>query len=83
MTGHPRPPARRDAEAQVTLATASSEAIKKVAETIGANDTPMAYLIAEKYIRMMEKMTTSANSKFVMIPSDIQETVRGLLGRGK
>jgi regulator of protease activity HflC (stomatin/prohibitin superfamily) len=75
--------ARRDAEAQVMLATASSEAIKKVTETIGDKDGPMAYLLGEKYIRMLEKMTTSPNGKFVIIPADIQETVRGLLGKGK
>ncbi len=73
--------ARRDAEAQVTLATASSEAIKKVTDVIGERTGPMAYLLSEKYIKMLEKMTTSANSKFVVMPSDIQETVRGLLGK--
>jgi regulator of protease activity HflC (stomatin/prohibitin superfamily) len=73
--------ARRDAEAQVMLATASSEAIKKVTETIGDKDGPMAYLLGEKYIKMLEKLTTSANSKFVLIPADIQDTVRGLVGK--
>ncbi|MDR3424379.1 MAG: SPFH/Band 7/PHB domain protein [Alphaproteobacteria bacterium] len=75
--------ARRDAEAQVTLATASSEAIKRVAETIGDRDGPMAYMLGEKYIKMLEKMATSANGKFVLIPADIQETVRGLIGKIK
>ncbi len=73
--------ARRDAEAQVTLATASSEAIKKVTETIGERTGPMAYLLSEKYIKMLEKMTASQNSKFVLIPADIQEAVRGLIGK--
>jgi len=73
--------ARRDAEAQVTLATASSEAIKRVAETIGDKDAPMAYLLGEKYIRMLEKMTDTPNGKFVLIPADIQDTVRGLIGK--
>jgi len=75
--------AKRDAEAQVTLANASAEAIKLVTETLGDRDGPMAYLLGEKYIRMMEKMTASPNSKFVVMPSDIQDTVRGLLGRNK
>jgi len=75
--------AKRDAEAQVTLATASAEAIKRVTETLGDRDGPMAYLLGEKYIRMLEKMTASQNSKFVVLPSDIQDTVRGLLGKGK
>jgi regulator of protease activity HflC (stomatin/prohibitin superfamily) len=75
--------ARRDAEAQVTLATASAEAIKRVTETLGERETPMMYLLGEKYIRMMERMTTTPNGKFIIIPADIQETVRGLLGRAK
>jgi regulator of protease activity HflC (stomatin/prohibitin superfamily) len=75
--------ARRDAEARVMLATASSEAIKRVTETIGDKDGPMAYLLGEKYIAMLEKLTVSANSKFVLIPADIQDTVRGLLSRAK
>lgn len=73
--------AKRDADAQVTLAIASSEAIKRVTETIGDKEGPMAYLLGEKYIRMLEKMSVSANGKFVLIPADIQDTVRGLLSR--
>lgn len=73
--------ARRDAEAQVTLATASSEAIKKVAETVGDRDGPMLYLLGERYIQMMGKMADSANSKLVVLPADIQETARGLIGK--
>ncbi|MFA4994468.1 MAG: SPFH domain-containing protein [Bdellovibrionales bacterium] len=75
--------ARRDSEARVMLATASSEAIKRVTETIGDKVGPMSYLLGEKYIGMLEKLTTSANSKFVLIPADIQDTVRGLLSRTK
>jgi regulator of protease activity HflC (stomatin/prohibitin superfamily) len=75
--------ARRDAEAQVMLAEASSEALRKVAESLGERDGPMAYLLGEKYIKMLEKMSTSANGKFVIVPADIQEAVRGLISRAK
>jgi regulator of protease activity HflC (stomatin/prohibitin superfamily) len=75
--------ARRDAEARVMLATASSEAIKRVTETIGDKEAPMAYLLGEKYIAMLEKMAGTANGKFVLIPADIQDAVRGLLSRSK
>ncbi|MCL2474184.1 MAG: SPFH/Band 7/PHB domain protein [Alphaproteobacteria bacterium] len=73
--------ARRDAEAQVTLAKASAEAIQRITETIGTGGAPMTYLLGEKYIRMMEKMSDSSNSKLVIVPADIQETVRGFFGR--
>ena len=73
--------AKRDAEAQITLATASSEAIRKVTETIGSGGAPMTYLLGEKYIKMLEKMSDSDNSKLVIVPADIQETVRGFFGK--
>ncbi len=75
--------AKRDAEAQVTLAQASSEAILKVANAIGDRDGPMVYLLGEKYIKMLEKMSGTANGKFVLIPADIQDAVRGFISRGK
>lgn len=75
--------ARRDAEAQIMLAEASSSAIKKVTEAIGEKDGPMSYLLGEKYIRMLEKLAGTENGKFVILPADIQETIRGFMGRGK
>ncbi|MDD3028745.1 MAG: SPFH/Band 7/PHB domain protein [Alphaproteobacteria bacterium] len=75
--------ARRDAEAQVTLAQASSEAIRKVADAIGDQDGPMSYLLGEKYIKMLEKMSETQNGKFVVIPSDIQSAVQGVLSKAR
>jgi len=73
--------ARLQAEAQVTLAEASAEAIKRVAAAIGQEDAPMRYLLGEKYIAAMGNLAKSDNAKTVIIPADIQETLRGLLGR--
>jgi regulator of protease activity HflC (stomatin/prohibitin superfamily) len=75
--------ARRDAEAQVTLAEASSEAIKRVAQAIGDRDTPMLYLLGEKYIGALAKMGESDNAKLVVLPADLQESLRGLFSRLK
>jgi len=75
--------AKRDAVAQVTLADSSAEAIKKVALAVGTNDTPMLYLLGEKYIHAMDKIATSQNSKIVVLPADLQEAVRGLFAKGK
>jgi regulator of protease activity HflC (stomatin/prohibitin superfamily) len=73
--------ARRDAEAQVTLAEASSEAIKRVAQAIGDRDTPMLYLLGEKYITAITHLAGSDNAKMIVLPADVQEAVRGVLGR--
>ena len=75
--------ARLQADAQVTLAEASAEAIKRVASAIGTEDAPMRYLLGEKYIGAMGRLAESENAKTVLLPADIQETLKGLLGRAK
>jgi regulator of protease activity HflC (stomatin/prohibitin superfamily) len=73
--------ARRDAEAQVTLAEASAEAIKRVTQAIGDQEAPMRYMLGEKYIMAMSKLAASENAKTILIPGDLQETLRSVLGR--
>ncbi|HQR02492.1 MAG: SPFH/Band 7/PHB domain protein [Proteobacteria bacterium] len=75
--------ARLQAEAQVTLAEASAEAIKRVTAAVGEREAPMRYLLGEKYIVAMGALANSANTKTIVIPADIQETLRGLLGRAQ
>ncbi|HZX32725.1 MAG TPA: SPFH domain-containing protein [Rhodocyclaceae bacterium] len=73
--------AKRDANAQVMLAEASAEAIRRVTAAIGNEPGPMLYLLGEKYIASLEKLGQSPASKVVVMPADLQETLRGLLGR--
>jgi regulator of protease activity HflC (stomatin/prohibitin superfamily) len=73
--------AQRDANATVTLAAASAEAIKRVTAAIGEQEGPMRYMLGEKYITAMAKIAESPNAKTILLPADIQETVRGLLGK--
>jgi regulator of protease activity HflC (stomatin/prohibitin superfamily) len=73
--------AKRDAVAQVTLAEASARAIQKVAEAMGREEAPLYYLLGEKYIHGMTELASSHNSKIVLLPADIQDSLRGLLGR--
>lgn len=73
--------ARRDAEAQVTLAEASAEAIRRVARAIGNEDAPMRYMLGERYMSAMGKLAESPNAKTVVLPADIHEALRGILGR--
>ena len=68
--------AKRDANAQVALATSSAEAIRRVKESIGESSAPVMYLLGEKYINSLEKLGASSNSKFVVLPSDIQEAIK-------
>ncbi|WP_153110177.1 SPFH domain-containing protein [Propionivibrio limicola] len=70
--------AKRDAEAQIMLADASSQAITKVTSSFGENELPMLYLLGEKYIASMGKLAESDNAKIVLLPADLQNTLRGL-----
>lgn len=72
--------AKRDGVAQVTLAQASAAALSKISEAVGSEPTPVLYLLGERYINAMEKLATSDNAKTVVLPADIQQTLRGLLG---
>jgi len=73
--------AKRDAVAQVTLAESSAQAIQKVTAAVGDRDGPMLFLLGEKYIQALDKLGTSGNSKIVVMPADLQEALRGILGR--
>ena len=73
--------AKRDADAQVMLAEASAEAIRRVTTAIGTEPGPMLYLLGEKYITALERLGEAPGSKLVVMPADLQETLRGLLGK--
>ncbi|MBI3069646.1 MAG: SPFH/Band 7/PHB domain protein [Betaproteobacteria bacterium] len=73
--------AKRDAVAQVTLAQSSAQAIQKVTEAVGDRDLPALFLLGEKYILALDKLAASGNSKIVLLPADLQEALRGILGR--
>lgn len=74
--------AKRDAEAQITLAEGSAQAITKVTQAIASGqDLSLMYLLGEKYITGMTKLAESGNSKVVLLPADIQDTIKGLMGR--
>ncbi|MCE6005354.1 SPFH domain-containing protein [Acinetobacter junii] len=72
---------RRDAEAQVVLAEASEKAINMVTNAVGDKEIPVAYLLGEQYVKAMQDMAKSNNAKTVILPADVLNTIRGLMGR--
>jgi len=72
---------KRAAEAQVVLANASRAAIQKVSEAIQGNELPVTYLLGEKYIEAIKNLSTSQNSKVVVLPADLPAAIRGLLNK--
>jgi regulator of protease activity HflC (stomatin/prohibitin superfamily) len=76
--------AKRDAEAQVMLAEASAQAIQKViAATSTGSDTPLLYLLGEKYIKSLSQLASAPNAKTVLLPADLRDTLRGILGSAR
>ncbi|RTL33820.1 MAG: SPFH/Band 7/PHB domain protein [Rhodocyclaceae bacterium] len=71
---------KRDANAQVMLAEASAEAIRRVSAAVGAETAPMLFLLGEKYIASLERLGSSESARVVVLPADLQEAVRGLIG---
>lgn len=71
----------RDAEAQVVLAKASQEAIEMVTQAVGDKEIPVAFLLGEQYVKAMQDMAKSNNAKTVVLPADVLQTIRGIMGR--
>ncbi len=72
--------AKLEATAQVALSEASAQAIKNVSEAIEDKELPTMFLLGDRYINTLEKMTMSPNSKFVVYPADLQGAIKGMLG---
>ena len=75
--------AKRDATAQVTLAEASAESIRRVTASLGSEPAPMMYLLGEKYIAAMRKLGESPNAKVVVLPADLQDALKGLFAKSR
>ncbi len=72
--------AEREAKAQITLANASAEAIRVISENIKDKELPAMFLLGDRYINSLDKMSQSQNSKFVIYPADLQGAIKGMLG---
>jgi regulator of protease activity HflC (stomatin/prohibitin superfamily) len=67
-----------EAQAKVLLANANQQAIQKVSEAIQSNELPVMFLLGEKYVDAIKGLSTSANSKVVVLPADIPAALRGI-----
>ena len=69
--------------AQVTLAEASAESIRRVTVSLGEQQLPMMYLLGEKYVAALGKLGESPNAKIVVLPADLQDAVAGIFARAQ
>lgn len=72
--------ARRDAEAQKVAAEASAEAIRMISEAVKENNTSATFLLGDRYIQALQKVSDSGNSKIVLLPGDVVSAVKALVG---
>ena len=72
--------AKLEAQAQIALANASAQAMEMIANATDGKELPAMFLLGDRYISTLEKMTQSPNSKFVVYPADIQGAIKGMLG---
>ena len=72
--------ARKDAEAQMVGADASAQAIRLIADAVKENNTSATFLLGDRYIQALQKVSDSANSKIVLMPGDLISAVKTLVG---
>jgi len=72
--------ARKDAEAQEVAAKASAESMRLIGEAVKDSNSSATFLLGDRYIQAMQKLSASENSKIVVLPGDLVGAVKTLLG---
>jgi len=73
--------AKLEAEAQITLAEASAKAIHDIAGAVGEKELPALFLLGDRYVSAIQKLSVSPNTKTFVLPADILGAVKGIAGR--
>ena len=71
--------AEGEAQARIRKAEAEAIAINKITEAVGQSTNPANYLLAQKYIQMMEELATGNQTKTVYLPYEATN-VMGSIG---
>jgi regulator of protease activity HflC (stomatin/prohibitin superfamily) len=72
--------ARKDAEAQEVGAKASAESMRIIGEAVKDSNSSATFLLGDRYIQAMQKLSASENSKVVVLPGDLVGAVKNLIG---
>ena len=68
------------AQARIRKAEAEAIAIQKITEAVGDSTNPANYLLAQKYIQMMQELATGQDSKTVYLPYEATNLLGSLGG---
>lgn len=72
--------AEGEAEARIRKAEAEAIAIQKVSDAVGKSTNPANYLLAQKYIAMMQELATGDQAKTVYLPYEATNVMGSLAG---
>ncbi len=72
--------ARNEAQAKLVLAEASGKAIEKISAAVQEQELPVLYLLGERYVDNLAKVATSENAKTIILPADLPNAVKGMMG---
>ena len=69
-----------EAQARIRKAEAEAIAIEKITEAVGKSTNPANYLLAQKYIKMMEELAQGDKTKTVFLPFEATNMLGSLGG---
>jgi regulator of protease activity HflC (stomatin/prohibitin superfamily) len=69
-----------EAQARIRKAEAEAIAIEKITEAVGKSTNPANYLLAQKYIQMMEELAQGDKTKTVFLPFEATNMLGSLGG---
>lgn len=72
--------AEGEAQARIKKAEAEAQAIEKIAEAVGKSSNPANYLLAMKYIQMLEELAQGDKTKTVFLPFEATNLMGSLGG---
>ena len=72
--------AEGEAQARIRKAEAEAIAIEKITQAVGQSTNPANYLLAQKYIRMMEELASGDKTKTVYLPYEATNVLGSLAG---
>ena len=71
--------AKKEAEAQIALAKGSAVSIEYLSKAMADKELPAMFLLGDRYIDSLEKMSQSKNTKFFVYPADLQGALQGII----
>jgi regulator of protease activity HflC (stomatin/prohibitin superfamily) len=70
-----------DARAKVVMAEGDQLSITKITDAVQNNELPVMFVLGGRYIDALKNVSTSGNSKIVVLPADLPAAIKGMLGK--